>query len=101
MNEIINMMIGRDIGDRFPKTENKKLGVALEVKSLSSNHFFKYVSFNLHYGEILGVYGLMGAGRTEIMKSIFGVLPIDNGNIEIEGKKAFIKKSATSYKKTE
>ena len=98
MNEIINMMIGRDIGDRFPKTENKKLGVALEVKSLSSNHFFKYVSFNLHYGEILGVYGLMGAGRTEIMKSIFGVLPIDNGNIEIEGKKAFIKSPRQAIK---
>lgn len=98
MNEIINMMIGRDIGDRFPKTENKKLGVALEVKSLSSNHFFKDVSFNLHYGEILGVYGLMGAGRTEIMKSIFGVLPIDSGNIEIEGKKAFIKSPQQAIK---
>lgn len=91
MNEIINMMIGRDIGDRFPKTCNKKLGIALGIKSISSKNFFRDVSFDLYYGEILGVYGLMGAGRTEIMKSIFGVLPIDAGNIEIEGKKAFIK----------
>ena len=98
MNEIINMMIGRDIGDRFPRTENKKLGVALEVKSLSYNKFFNNVSFDLHYGEILGVYGLMGAGRTEIMKSIFGVLPIDSGDVEIEGKKVSIKNAKQAIK---
>lgn len=91
MNEIINMMIGRDIGDRFPRTDNKKFGIALEVNSISYKNYFNKVSFNLHYGEIVGVYGLMGAGRTEIMKSIFGVLPIDSGNIKINGKRVFIK----------
>lgn len=91
MNEIINMMIGRDIGDRFPRTDNQKFGIALEVNSISYKNYFNKVSFKLHYGEIVGVYGLMGAGRTEIMKSIFGVLPIDSGNIKINDKIVFIK----------
>ena len=98
MNEIVNMMIGRDIGDRFPKTESKKREVALNVCSLSSEPYFRDVSFNLHYGEILGVYGLMGAGRTEIMKTIFGVLPVHSGYIEIDGNIVNIKKPKQAIK---
>ncbi len=91
INEIVNMMIGRDIGDRFPKTESIKRDIALNVCSLTSEPYFRDVSFNLRYGEILGVYGLMGAGRTEIMKTIFGVLPVHSGHIEIDGKVVHIK----------
>lgn len=98
MNEIINMMIGRDIGDRFSKTDNEKKGIALNIKDLSSGKYFNNVSFNVSYGEILGVYGLMGAGRTEIMKTIFGVLPLDSGEIELDGNKISIKNPKEAIK---
>ncbi len=98
MNEIINMMIGRDIGDRFTKTDNDKKSIAIEVKNISSKNYFRDVSFNVNYGEILGVYGLMGAGRTEIAKTIFGVLPLDNGEIYIDSKKTHIKKPKEAIK---
>lgn len=98
MNEIINMMIGRDIGDRFSKTDNEKKGIALNIKDLSSGKYFNNVSFNVSYGEILGVYGLMGAGRTEIMKTIFGVLPLDSGEIELDGNKVSIKNPKEAIK---
>lgn len=98
MNEIINMMIGRDIGDRFSKTDNEKKGIALNIKELSSGKYFNNVSFNVSYGEILGVYGLMGAGRTEIMKTIFGVLPLDSGEIELDGNRVSIKNPKEAIK---
>ena len=98
MNEIINMMIGRDIGDRFAKTDNEKKGIALNIKDLSSGKYFNNVSFNVSYGEILGVYGLMGAGRTEIMKTIFGILPLDSGEIELDGNKVNIKNPKEAIK---
>ncbi|MEI0565774.1 sugar ABC transporter ATP-binding protein [Brachyspira pulli] len=98
MNEIINMMIGRDIGDRFAKTDNEKKGIALNIKDLSSGKYFNNVSFNVSYGEILGVYGLMGAGRTEIMKTIFGILPLDSGQIELDGNKVNIKNPKEAIK---
>ena len=98
INEIINMMIGRDIGDRFTKTDNNKKGIALNIKSITSGNYFKDISFNVSYGEILGVYGLMGAGRTEIMKTIFGVLPLDSGEIELENKKVKIKNPKEAIK---
>lgn len=98
MNEIINMMIGRDIGERFSKTDNLKKGIALNIKEISSGKYFNNVSFNVSYGEILGVYGLMGAGRTEIMKTIFGVLPLDSGEIELDGNKVSIKNPKEAIK---
>lgn len=98
INEIINMMIGRDIGDRFSKTDNEKKGIALNVKNISSGNYFKDVSFDVNYGEILGVYGLMGSGRTEIMKTIFGVYPLDNGEIELDGNKVNIKNPKEAIK---
>lgn len=98
MNEIINMMIGRDIGDRFSKTDNEKKGIALNIKDISSRKYFSNVSFNVSYGEVLGVYGLMGAGRTEIMKTIFGILPLDSGEIELDGNKVSIKNPKEAIK---
>ncbi len=91
MNEIVRMMIGRDIGDRFPKTDNKTDILALEVRNLKKSGIIKDVSLKVHAGEILGVSGLMGAGRTEVMHCIFGSLKYDSGDILIDGVKVNIK----------
>lgn len=91
MNEIVKMMIGREIGDRFPKIDKELGDTVLAVENLNKKDLIKNVSFSVHAGEILGVSGLMGAGRTEIMHAIFGNLKLDNGTIYLEGKKVNIK----------
>lgn len=87
IDETVHMMIGRQIGKRFPKVFKERKNLALSVKSLSHKHYFKDISFDLYYGEILGIYGLMGSGRTELMKTIFGLFPKESGNVEVQGVK--------------
>ncbi len=86
--DMIKMMVGRDLGDIYEKLDkNKEIGdVLLEVKDVSSD-FVKPVSFTLHKGEVLGFSGLVGAGRTEVMRAIIGADPIRSGEIYLEGKK--------------
>lgn len=91
MDDVVKMMIGREIGERFPKRDNAIGGEVLRVEGLSHEKFFRNVSFNVRAGEVLGVSGLMGAGRTEIMHSIFGNMPITAGKIFIEGKEVSIR----------
>ena len=94
MDDLIRMMIGREIGERFPVRDVKKGDVALEVSHLTSKPYFQDISFSVRCGEVLGVSGLMGAGRTEIMRAIFGGLKIDSGEIKINGKKTKISSPA-------
>ena len=86
MNDVVKMMIGREIGERYPLRNAKTGGVAFEVKGLSCPGVFENVSFQVHAGEVLGVSGLMGAGRTEIMQAIFGNMPHVTGEIYLDGK---------------
>jgi L-arabinose transport system ATP-binding protein len=88
---LIRYMIGRDLGDVYSKLKrDRNIGeVLMEVKGLT-NDKIKDVSFKLHRGEILGFAGLVGAGRTETMKAIFGADSLDSGEILIEGKKVKI-----------
>lgn len=99
-NEIVKMMVGRVVyGDK--KEESKcppDAPVVLEVKNLSSGNTIKNVSFKLHKGEILGFSGLMGAGRTEVARAIFGADPFDSGEIFVNGKKVNIKDPAEAVK---
>lgn len=91
MDDIVQMMIGRQIGERFPK-RNVKIGKeVIKVENLSHKNIFKDVSFSVKAGEVLGVAGLMGAGRTEIMQAIFGNIPYESGSIYIDGEKKVIK----------
>jgi ribose transport system ATP-binding protein len=90
MNDLVKMMIGRDIGERFPKRNCTQGEVVMSVKNFTKNGVFNNVSFSVKAGEVLGVAGLMGAGRTEIMQSIFGNLPYDSGSLEIMGKPVHI-----------
>ena len=90
MNEIVKMMIGREIGERYP-SRNVKIGKeVLKVKELTRKGTFHDVNFSVRAGEVLGVSGLMGAGRTEIMQAIFGNPSYESGTIEIDGKEVKI-----------
>jgi len=82
--EIANLMVGREMKTMFPKQEAKIGRIILEVKNLFRNGKLDNVSFYLRKGEILGIYGLVGAGRTELARAIFGEDPIDKGDILIE-----------------
>jgi ribose transport system ATP-binding protein len=86
--EIIRLMIGRTITDKDVHHQMAKKGgeVVLEVKSLSSLGRFQGISFQLHRGEILGFGGLVGSGRTELMRAIYGIDGYDRGSIEYLGK---------------
>ena len=92
-DDIINMMVGRVIYED-PKTQNmvpKDAPVVLKVEHLNAGKMVKDVSFELHKGEILGFSGLMGAGRTETARAIFGADPKESGDIYINGKKVDIR----------
>lgn len=83
MNDIVRMMIGREIGERYPSRNNKIGPVVFKVENLNCPGVFENVNFEVHAGEVLGVSGLMGAGRTEIMQAIFGNMPNVTGKIYI------------------
>ena len=91
LDHVVQMMIGRTIGERFPKRESHIGAEVLRVEGLTSGKLFKDVHFDVKAGEVLGVSGLMGAGRTEIMQALFGNLPLDSGKIFIDGKEVTIK----------
>lgn len=86
-DQIIRMMIGREIKDLFPRHFRQPGDVALEARGLCTDTKLKNVSLSVRYGEIAGVAGLMGAGRTETARAIFGLDPFASGTIEVNGEK--------------
>ena len=86
-NSIIKLMVGRDLTNRFPQRSSVPGEVLMRVENFSSPNpkSFQGVSFDLRRGEILGVSGLVGAQRTELMEAIFGIRPIDQGTITLKG----------------
>ena len=91
MDDVVRMMIGREIGERYPQRTAKIGEEVLRVEGLTHQKFFKDVNFSVRAGEVLGVSGLMGAGRTEIMQTIFGNMPKAGGKIFINGQEVNIK----------
>lgn len=91
MADVIRMMIGREIGERFPEREHEIGDVVFQVKDLNCEGVFKDINFDVRAGEVLGVSGLMGAGRTEIMQAIFGNMAQVSGQILINGEVVKIK----------
>ncbi len=89
--EIARMMVGREIKEMYPKLDAQIGEVVLEVKNLSRSGVLNNVNLALHRGEILGIYGLVGAGRTELVRAIFGEDQREKGEIIIEGKPVPIK----------
>lgn len=90
--EVVSHMVGRDIGDFYPEMDAEITDVKIELKNFSRPPFFKDVNIYAKKGEVLGISGLMGAGRTEIMRALFGLDPKDSGEVFIDGKKVEINK---------
>jgi rhamnose transport system ATP-binding protein len=90
-DDLIVAMVGREITQLFPKPEIKIGEEVLSVKNLSRIGYFKDISFQVHKGEILGLTGLVGAGRTEVCETIFGVEEKDEGKLFLYGKEVQIK----------
>lgn len=90
-NKLISMMVGRTIEEQFPYREVKKGRVLLEVSNLTSKAGVNNVSFTVRAGEIVGIAGLMGAGRTELAKTIFGYYKKERGTIKLKGRRITIK----------
>ncbi|KEP27642.1 sugar ABC transporter ATP-binding protein [Bacillus zhangzhouensis] len=97
-HEVVKKMVGRELTDRYPKRTPSKGDVVLEVKQATRKGRFQNINFSVQAGEIVGVAGLMGAGRTEMMRSLFGLDPLDQGEIWVHGKKAVIKKPSDAVK---
>lgn len=89
-NSLIKYMVGREIKDVFSREKAEQHETVLEVKNLKRNGVFEPISFSVKAGEVLGFSGLMGAGRTEIMRCIFGLDKYDGGEIYINGNKVHI-----------
>ena len=90
MDDVVKMMIGREIGERFPQRDVTLGEEVIRVENLSHPRYFKDVNFSVRAGEVLGVSGLMGAGRTEVMHAIFGNMEAATGKIFIDGKEVSI-----------
>jgi ABC-type sugar transport system ATPase subunit len=90
-DSLIAMMIGRDLDNIYTKYAPERGDPVLEVKNLTKDGLFRDISFTLHKGEILGFAGLMGAGRTELAETIFGMRRATSGQIFINGKEAKIR----------
>ena len=86
MDQIIANMVGREIKEQFPRVSCPKGKKIFEVKNLNAGRMVRDINFSLYEGEIVGFAGLMGAGRTETTRAIFGVDPKDGGEIILDGK---------------
>lgn len=86
LQKVIKEMVGRELTELFPKTENKIGGVVLEVSDLTNPAYFRNISFNVKKGEIVALAGLVGSGRSEVARAIFGVDKYESGSVKINGK---------------
>jgi len=90
IEEIISLMVGREIKDKYPRAPMNRGGKIMEVKNLCSGDLVRNINFDLYEGEIIGFAGLIGAGRTEMVRTLFGVDKKDDGEIIIRGKQVNI-----------
>ncbi|BCH55920.1 sugar ABC transporter ATP-binding protein [Agrobacterium vitis] len=88
---LVSMMVGRDIEQLFPKGEAKIGEPVLEVSHLHHGRLVRDISFTLHRGEVLGIGGLVGSGRTELALTLFGITPATSGDIKVKGKPVSIR----------
>ncbi|MGI6152990.1 MAG: sugar ABC transporter ATP-binding protein [Christensenellaceae bacterium] len=90
-DEIATAMVGREMDQVFPKRDNAIGDVIFEAKNLTTEGKFYDVGFDVRRGEVLGIVGLMGAGRTETMEAVFGIAPLEKGELILNGKKVNFK----------
>lgn len=92
IDEIISFMVGREIKEKFPRVHCEKGHKILEIKNLNAGRLVRNISFDLYRGEIVGIAGLVGAGRTEITRAIVGIDPKESGTILLDGVEVRISK---------
>jgi len=97
-DELISMMVGREVKSVFPKVDCEIGETVLKVEGLTGGGF-EDISFEVHKGEILGLSGLVGSGRSETVRAIFGLDPIESGKIYLEGKEITNKNTRSAIKK--
>ena len=98
MDEIITNMVGREIKEQFPRVQCEKGQKIFEVRNLNAGRMVRNINFELYAGEIVGFAGLMGAGRTETTRAIFGVDPKESGELLLDGKPVIIRCPADAIK---
>ena len=86
-SEFVRMMVGRPVEDQFPRQQPATGEVLLEVKNLSREGILEDASFQVRAGEVVGMAGIVGAGRTKLARAIFGVDPVDSGEVWVEGRR--------------
>jgi ribose transport system ATP-binding protein len=86
-SEFVRMMVGRPVEDQFPRRRTEVGEVLLEVKNLSREGVLENISFQVRAGEVVGMAGIVGAGRTELARALFGVDPVDSGEVWVEGRR--------------
>ena len=98
MDQLISFMVGREITEKFPRVSCEKGKKIFEVRHLNAGRMVRDVNLELYEGEIVGIAGLMGAGRTETTRAIFGIDPKDGGEIVLDGQTITIKKPIDAIK---
>ena len=96
---LIRMMVGRNIGERFPKEKTQEGKEVLRIKNLTVDGKLNNLNLSLNEGEVLGIFGIMGAGRTEFARALFGIDKISKGEIFIGGKRVNISSPAKAIEK--
>jgi inositol transport system ATP-binding protein len=89
-DRLISMMVGRELSTLFPEREQPVGPLLLAVRDLTLDGVFQNVSFDLHAGEILGVAGLMGSGRTNVAETLFGITPASSGTVSLDGQQLYM-----------
>ncbi len=96
LSELVRLMADREVGDHFPKQVTRRGGELLRVEGLGRRGSLSRISFSLHAGEVLGVAGLMGSGRTALARCLFGADPFDEGEIRVKGRPVRISSPAAA-----
>src|ERR687890_994457 len=89
--ELVNLMVGREVGNLYPKPKAQVGEVLLQAEGITREGALRNCSFEVHSGEILGFAGLVGAGRTELARAVFGADPIDSGKVKLDGRELQIR----------
>jgi rhamnose transport system ATP-binding protein len=87
----IQEMVGREMSEFFARTEHPRGGLAIRVTGIGRTGAFADVSFEVHKGEVLGLAGLVGAGRTDVALALFGIAPAESGSVELDGRPVVIR----------
>ena len=94
MDELIRLMVGRQLTEKFPKEDVPLGSPVLDVRGLTRQGLFRDISFVVHRGEILGIAGLIGSGKAEVAHATFGAVPLDAGEILLDGQRVIIRSPA-------